>query len=307
MKLSIVFPSLNEPSNAIATAQSILNTVGHFVEIVCVNDGGIPIDFGNMPVICHENSKTIGIGPSRHIGAMIATGSHLLLCDSHMVFKDGWYDEVAKHIFDRPKTVHCGSMLALKNGDTECSQSTGVYYGGTFVFNAMSADKRKVFEVIWQQEKPGDDYEIPAVMGAQYFVPRDWYLKLSPHRHMKGWGLDEESLSLKSWLAGGDVRLLKNVKIGHKFRAPNDPKPVINQPDLIYNRLFLIETLMPEPHRRNMVSAMKSIYIHRPNFFYAACSMLEDNRGLVEIEREANRKILVRGFDSFLAKFNLSV
>lgn len=305
--LSIVFPSSNEPENAIATVRSILRTTGHYVEIVCVNDGGVLIEFGDLPVICHNNSKPIGVGPSRHIGAMLATGSHLLLCDSHMVFKDGWYDEAAKQIFDRPKTVHCGSMLALRSEDTECSQATGVYYGGTFVFNAMSGDRRKVLEVIWQEEKPGDDYEIPAVMGAQYFVPRDWYLKLSPHRHMKGWGLDEESLSLKSWLAGGDVRLLKNVKIGHKFRTARDTKPVINQPDLIYNRLFLIETLLPPEHRQKLIQAVKSIYVHRPNFFDAACAMMSDNRGLVEIEREANRKMFVRGFESLLDKFNLNV
>jgi glycosyltransferase involved in cell wall biosynthesis len=301
--ISVVFPTFNEPLEAIETVKSIRATAGTAVEIVCVDDGDDPPPFANEHgVKYHKTQRRIGSGPARHLAAMLATGTHIVQCDTHVRFAGGWYEALTLHCFDRPHTVHCAKMLALESGAMEFSQHKGAYHGATWCFSGVEGNKPKIFESVWKPMEQGDDYELPAVMGSTYCYPRDFYLKLSPHRFLRSFGQEEESLSLKTWLAGGDCRILKDFVIGHKFRTKRERVPYdIPTQSIIYNKIFLIMTCLPTRYQEKLIARFPQNTDLR-----AATALIRNDSHLIEIEREHNEQIFVRSFDWLLQKFGLS-
>jgi hypothetical protein len=55
------------------------------------------------------------------------------------------------------------------------------------------------------------------------------------------WGTEEPYLSIKAWLAGAEIRMLKSVRIGHKFRSK--APYVTGVPNLVYNKIRAARTL----------------------------------------------------------------
>lgn len=305
MRISVVLPHVNEPSNLNATIKSIRATAGNEVEIVVVDDCSTtrPEIIGADTVIF--NRFHCGAGPSRHIGAEAATGTHILITDCHMQFLSGWHQAAIDRIKDRPTTVNCGVCLAIDDKHPDASRPRDRYYGATFNFYGPDKFKpgaTKIFSAVWNDRQEGDDYELPACMGACYFMPRDWYLKLSPHKHLVKWGVEEEALSLKTWLAGGEIRMMKTVQIAHKFRLKGTKLPFSLKVDqIIYNQLFVAYTCLPEPY----ADALMKKFPREMNFSLAY-QKLRENWGLMLCERAYNQRIFTRSFDWLLDHFGLT-
>lgn len=261
--LSIIIPCLDDKDIA-NTVASIHDTAPE-AEIVIVNDAstiGIDLEYlrGWPNVVVVENRNRCGSGPSRHIGALYASGEWLMHTDAHMRFWSGWYDEFKNSLplVGHLQTVFCATMLALETDGSE----HGRYFGATL--NLLGPDpgtgQPQVFEANWLKDKPEHGDEIPCVMGACYFVQRDWYLYLSPHRFLRSWGKEEEMLSVKTWLAGGKVRYLKTVEVGHVFRGKKDKVPYEIPPaHYLYNKLFCIWTLLPKDLRIKLIEEMAKV------------------------------------------------
>ena len=126
-------------------------------------------------------------------------------------------------------------------------------------------------------KQPSDDYEIPCLMGACYFMHKDWFRHIGGLWGNKFWGSEEPFLSLKTWLAGGEIRLAKTVRVGHQFReaAPY----ATDSRYTAYNKLRSIITLLPERHRNFLISKMPD----------APAAMSLVGLDMPEIERERNR------------------
>lgn len=277
--LSVVIPCLDDPS-ILDTVASIRETAPLDVQIVVVNDSST-INLGwhilkhSPNVVVVENRNRIGSGPSRHLGALYAAGEWLLHTDSHMRFTPGWLQQALEAITHTEhderatgqsigSTVFCATMIALEADGSE----HGRYAGATL--NVLGQDPgmvgdhypgakggQQVFEANWLTNKPEHGAEIPCVMGACYFVQRDWYLALSPHRFLRSWGKEEEMLSVKTWLAGGKVRYLATVEIGHIFRGAKERVPYeIPQSHLLYNKLFCLWTLLPKELRTRLIEEL---------------------------------------------------
>lgn len=303
MQLSVIITSRDDTMECIQTCHSIRETVGSLVEIIIVDDASkdtIPGKLYDAQVIKME--RRVGVGPARTVGALHASGTHLLFVDSHMRFKRGWYEAAYPKLESRPNTAHCGSCIGLSRQNMSLLVSRSKYYGATFDFygpDPAKKNKWRVFECVWKGEEPGDDYEIPAMMGACYFFPKDWFLKLNPLRHFRSYGTDEASLSLKCWLAGGEIRFLKNVEIGHQFREKGIALGEMWH--AYYNKLFAIYTLLPKTHAEMLDKKMRG-----GGLYAAAKKSLYDDWHLVEVERAYNRSIFCRDFAWFLDKFKLS-
>lgn len=301
--LTVAFPTFHEPANAVNTAHSIRETTDADVEIVCVDDGSqdLPVEFPDyLRVKLFKTSTRIGSPAARHLAAVRANGTHILQCDCHCRFDKGWYEALTEMAFrgDRYKTVHCARMIALDRDHPTLSNNNGVYSGAEFNF----CKNGKSLEAVWSPEKPGDDYELSAVMGSAYSYNRHWYLKLNPHRYLRSFGNEEESLSLKCWLAGGEIRLLKTVRVGHIFRTAKDRVPyVIRHSSLFYNRLFLIKTCLPEDQQARFINAIQPKDIQ----FHKAMAMIEDDAHLIELARVENSLLFTQSFESFCKRFGL--
>lgn len=307
MKLSVVIPHVNEVDEANATIRSIRETAGNSVEIVVVDDASAnrPTIFGADKVIF--NKERCGTGPSRHIGAEAATGTHILITDCHMRFSDRWYDEyfIAESSEYHPRGhIFCGSCIQLDDNNTDLNKARGSYHGATF--NFFGSDKVKpqynqIFEGVWEPKKEGYAYEIPCAMGACYFVNRDFYLELSPHRYLRSWGVEEQALSLKTYLAGGLVYQVNSIRIGHKFR--NNPKKLpfpLRVKDIIYNKLFVIFTCLPEEYANALMKKFP-----RDTDFNLAYQAIRENWSLIATEQARNRNLFNTSFESLLNRWGL--
>jgi len=303
MHLSLVIPSHNE-TDIVNTFTSAMQTAPEPIEVIVVDDASnIPVPNGaGIQVIRTEHR--IGVGGARHLGVLKATGDAVLFTDSHCRFAPGWYEILTGQLTASPRTLFCASCLALDPVAMDVTRPKGTYFGATW--NFFGPDRKKpfrhqFFEAIWAPEQAGDDYVIPAVMGACYAMNRDWFLELNPLRFLRSWGGDEQALSLKAWLSGGEARLLKQVKIGHRFHEKGPTKFPMKAWQSLYNKLFLIHTCLPEAHQKVLLAK-----IPHGSDFRVARQNIEADWAQIEIEREANRRLFQRDFSWLLEQFGLS-
>ena len=287
------------------TLASIRATAGDAPEVIVVDDaGGNPVTPSHGATVI-RNTYRCGVGPSRHIGVLAARGEVVLIVDAHMRFLPGWYDALLNRIALHPDWLICGVCLGLDAQHLDPNRPVGLYHGGTI--NVMGPDanskfaKTQVFEATWNKTAPEDNAEICAVMGASYAMHRSWFLKIDALRHLRSWGEDELMLSVKTWLAGGSVRLHHGLRVGHRFRMERERVPFpIPREDTIHNKLFAIQTLLPAPLAKRLTSAL------RVNPRYGSYRAGAD-AGWAEVacEQALNRSLFTRDFYWLAGKFGL--
>lgn len=240
-ELTIIITTVNEQQETNATVKSIRETAGSEPEIIVVDDhSDIPQTLEDTSVKLIRNIERKGVGGARHTAAQYAEGKNLLITDCHMRFDKNWYEPALEAMRNKPQTLHCGTCLGLSEGNMDLEKHRGAYNGATLCMYNESTNE--VLEGKWVAEKEGDNYDLGCLMGAVYFIPKDFYFKLRGLQDLRGWGSDEPFLSLKAWLAGGEVKLLKKVRVGHKFRSA---APYCTwSPWMPYNKLMTIYTVL---------------------------------------------------------------
>lgn len=310
MKLSIIIACVNEDAELNATIASIRETAGDRAEIcVCDDSSAFPLQCGADVLV--RNDLRIGCGPSRHVGALHASGDMLLFIDPHMRFAPGWFEEAAKVLNPADNVLWCATCVGLQTGQMDVTKVTKEYHGATFNFCGPDRhDERKmqIFEPVWLDKDRWayHNEEIACVMGACYFIPRSLFLGLSPLRFLKSWGMDEAMLSLKVWLAGGGVRHLRTVRIGHKWRSNGERQPyAVKQGHPYYNKLFAIHTLCGKDLAQVFIEKMREHY--PPPEMVKAEAMIEDNWSLVETERADNLQVFQHDLHWLAGRFGLTL
>ena len=189
-------------------------------------------------------------------------------------------------------TVACATCLGLDSLHMDPNMPTREYYGATMNFygpDRQKKDTTQIWEAVWtgQAEEPENLGELPAVMGACYFISKDWFLKMNATRFLRSWGCDEQLLSLKSWLMGGDVRMLKDVRIGHKFLLPNERqgfRPPLGH--VIWNKIFSIWTICPADIATKFTELLLQ---NHDRDVEAAQRMMRSDWHIIAQERKANQ------------------
>jgi glycosyltransferase involved in cell wall biosynthesis len=282
--ISIIIPVLNDNEELNLTIQSIRETSPENVEIIVIDDGSdIPVKLldGNVKLFRFNQRK--GAGQSRHFGAINASSKHLLFIDAHMRFDKNWFNNAMERITSTPKTLWCGSCLGLNETNMDMSKPRGLYTGANLV---LYAEKNKtIFDGVWRKdEKNKDDYEISCVMGACYFIHKDWYFYIKGLEQTMMWGSEEPILSIKTWLAGGEVRLMKSVRLGHKFR---DTSPYsTNISHIYYNKLAYMYMLLPD----DLNMKLRSKFVNNGNY-HAALNLIEENKLILTEEKRYYQSI----------------
>jgi glycosyltransferase involved in cell wall biosynthesis len=305
--LSVVIACYNDP-DITNTVQSLWNSVDDVqaVEVVIVDDcSSRPFSVPVSRVI--RNTRRIGCGPSRYVGALAAKGQWLLFVDAHSRFPAGWFDVWARQCGMASKTLYCGSCLALPP-DNDVTKCGGQYWGATWNFAGADRNKARatqVLECVWGKEQtgPGTEtgWDIPAIMGACYFIRRDWFIELGALKYLKFWSGDEQQLSLKVMLSGGTIRFMKNVRIGHRFRDGPVPAGFVMPQHITYNKLFIAWTCLPPECAQRLQERLQ----REPQYRLASRAIQADWH-LVETERAYNSQLFTRSFRSFLDQFSLS-
>jgi glycosyltransferase involved in cell wall biosynthesis len=298
--LSIIIPVLNDNEELNLTIRSIRETSPPNVEIIVIDDKSdtpTVVTDKNVKLVRLEERK--GVGSTRHLGATMATTDYLLFVDSHMRFETNWYNNAMKRLTSNPENVvWCGTCLGLDKDNMDVTKPKGEYHGARL--SLYERKESQIFEGKWIDVKEGNDYEISCLMGACYFFHKSWFMKIGGTKSLKMWGSDEPLLSAKTYLAGGSIKMMKDVKIGHKFRDNASYSTDVSY--LIYNKLRSIKMLFSN----ELYECLKSKVPSDGNK-QAALQMMERDKEEIEAERQYYKTIFVKDEKWLCEKFNLKV
>jgi glycosyltransferase involved in cell wall biosynthesis len=294
--LSIVMAFRNEGSEPGMTVKSILETCDNSrVEILAINDcSDEETDFSRYPQVRYiGNKKRLGVTACRDSGVDEARSENVLIIDGHMRFrKDNWLEKGIDAVEKNPGSIFCTTSVDIGPGNFDLKQTVlpinhGLpYYVGCGLKLFLTrkgnpsrpANYRNIIESKWAEERDGKIYQIPCLMGSNYFFKKTWYQKLHGFRGLMTWGNSEPFLSLKSWLAGGDIKIIKDIEIGHLYRKKN-PNAVPSG-HIIYNKAVTAKILFTPAFARELIHFLEDT----PDVDKAK-ELLKTNAGEIEAER----------------------
>ena len=300
MKLSVVITSLNEPIPRLnQTIETIKENSNNEVEIIVVDDYSDNIVSGLDPSIkLFRNNSRIGCAPSRHFGATQASGEYLLFTDAHMIFHPRWYSEWKSTLsLINSTTTVCGTCIGLDDKHDTLLKSCGSYNGARL--SLYEKNENQILEGKWIQEKVGEDlYEISCMMGAIYFINKDYFFKLRGLSDLKMWGSDEPCLALKILRSGGKMIISKKIMAGHFFRESSPY--VTGMQYLVYNKIRMARTLLPDDIGQKLIDKFP-----RDGNFNAAMVMIENERSTIEEYKQYYKSIFIKSLDDICTEYNI--
>ncbi len=266
MRVSFIITSRDEDPAVLATTLAGLHATTSHVshEIVIVDDASrvaINAALAPAPVSEHDarwdgepprvvrNAAPRGVCASRRLGASIATGDVLVWLDAHMSFGGGWLEQML--LCADARSVVCSPFWTYDLKDCHC-------WGADFVWNDSRdyhAQRYPGFGLRHRTATPSMAVEdVPMTIGACYMMRRDAYASLggfSPH--FRVWGVDEQDVSARAWMAGMRVRCATYARVGHLSRAAF-PYPVQFE-HVEFNQRALIRTVFEPATVRRLEAA----------------------------------------------------
>lgn len=304
--LSVVLTCRNDQEEANATLKSIRDTAGDAVETVVVDDGSdVPLTLDHPVDVLRRVSGRCGVGGARHLGALLASRENLLVIDSHMRFEPGWLPKALAKMKDRPKTVWSCTCVGLSKENMDMAKATKFYNGASVLFYGPNSNKPGEMQFVEPKWSPVDRYkdgeEIPCILGAAYFVPRAFFFQIGGSNLLRGWGSWESHFSLKTYLAGGECRIMRDVRIGHCFRSATTF--TTKRADLLYNKLAVAMTVFPEPAAKFIADKLTEYHAKSPVDLNIAKQIVRSEQRYIESTRAFNEQIFVRNLDWYLTRF----
>jgi len=305
-KLSIIMPFLNEKEEPANTINSIMETSNiDQLEIIAIDDCSKEmINLGQKNVKYIRNKQRLGVDACRQIGIEMAESNYCLVIDAHMRFrKDDWVNVIIDRVDSNPNTLWCTTCVGLGYGKMNMNNHNGKYYGADLkLLTDQEKDRpcRQILEPKWSNEKQTIEYKIGCILGANYFFSRDWFLRIHGLKGLKSWGSSEPVMSLKSFMAGGDCRITKNIEIGHVFRD-NAPyaTPIA---DLVYNKIYILKTIFPKELEDKLMA-----YIPKDINYNAAMRMIESNKDIILSEKAYYESIFKYSIYDYCSQFDIKV
>lgn len=209
--------------------------------------------------------------------------------------------------------IHGDTVFPLGQDEKVGLAAVGTYSGATLNIygrDPNNPEMTQVFEGVWRDHVT-DDQEIPCLMGASYFIRNEVFFKLGGLKQLKMWGSDEPYLSLKAWLAGYEIRIMRSVRIGHKFRVaiPGTNPPRYVQPYqtdgafLLYNKIRCIQTIMSEETAQFLTMKLKATS-NAIEFSRAVALLIRDTVEVEEMKRYY-KTIFTRDLRWYCQKFQI--
>lgn len=300
-------PFLNEKDEPRATIESIYQTADpNNFEIISIDD--CSTEASPIPIrkeIKHiRNKERIGVDGSRQIGINEAKTPYVFIIDAHMRFPRGWYTSLIDCIKREPTTAWCTSCMQLGYNNMDLAKSTIEYAGATLLLVDKDATSnrpaREILEPKWIPPKDNMEYELPCILGANYFFSKEWLTHIRGLEGLKMWGTSEPFLSLKTWMAGGKCKITRKVRIGHKFR---DSAPYATQVwSMVYNKIYLCKTILSEELGNKLIDFMP-----KDNNFKLAMTEIGKNTTIIAKQREYYKSITKVNVKEIFDQFMINV
>lgn len=248
-KITVIIPFLNEGEEIYKTVKNIRETSGEEVAILLVNDASTDgTDYKDVAEQFRtgyiEHKERCGVAFSRDEAIEACDTFFFLLLDGHMRFlHKGWSTRFIELLESDRRAVFCGQTKVLfKNDDGTIIQGTNPPPFGAFI--DFERNDWKAFWSYWDPDPDNSVVDIPVILGASYACNKAYWQRLGGLEGLKVYGLDEQFISLKTWMEGGRCRLLKDLEVEHLYRKSFPYEMTYYHQ--VYNQLLLSELLLPE-------------------------------------------------------------
>lgn len=211
--VSVIIPVKNEGLLIRKTIDSLLNAKTNIsYEVIVVDNDSEDgcCDFltsHNHEQIISLREKETGIAKARNTGAKRAKGDFIIFCDGHLLFEDEWIERLIE-------PIQRGMADATNPCIVDAENPTQMGFGFTWGENLT---------IRWN---PGLPMPFPSAFlaGGCLAIRREVFHKVDGFdRHFRGWGYDDQEISLKLWLFGFRCLIQPKVKIHHFFRKSSPP------------------------------------------------------------------------------------
>jgi glycosyltransferase involved in cell wall biosynthesis len=253
VNLTVAIPSRSDRPDPwlLKTVLGIDATCASRPEVVVLRDASAPDPALPRWVRQVVSPEPVGTSRARHLAILAASNDAIVTCDAHMVFPQGWAQDIADELAGRSQALLCCRMGHLDAGRNETLGPQTPTSSGARIVTAVSNGGGETFAIAarWHPHAVGP---IPAIMGACYAISRRWYIDGlgSPWAAGMGWGCDEETISIANWLCGGETRLLPTV-VGHVFgTGQHMPWTTDDLARVWFNRVRIVDELPMHPATR---------------------------------------------------------
>lgn len=258
-KLTCIIPFQNEGYEVERTVANIRGTAGNQVDIILINDfSNDTFDYSSVAFKFNckyvETPKNYGVAGSRNYGVSMCETKYFVLLDAHMRFyEDNWHQKLVKALEENPDSlVSSNTMVFTYDNKTKTYNNEDGHKGkdsfGTYGAIVNMSESGWEFTAKWtggihEDYKESGESVIPisCCLGAVYAMSKDYWVRLGGLNGLIKYGLDEPLISLKVWLSGGKVLLIKNWGVGHLYRGSspyNVPLKHIDQNQIYIINLF---------------------------------------------------------------------
>lgn len=258
--LSIVMAAHNEHKYMARTLDSIYKETPASIlkEIIVVDDGSTPPlltvlqAYPDVKVLRHETRK--GLIKSKTEGGNMATSDAIMFLDAHIKPSPNWVQPLMRHMNRNYKRVVVPVIPILDGNTWEANMNaigTKMMFDWTLFFS-------------WFEDH--NDL-VPCMSGGLFGITRQWWHESGEYDYgMNMWGAENIEQSIRVWLCGGEIYVVRESKVAHVFR-PTFPYE-INNTEIYINKVRTVEVWFDEfkqhfyeadPAGRQFVSVMGDI------------------------------------------------
>lgn len=248
-ELTCIIPFQNEGFEVERTVMSIRYTA-HNVNIILIDDCSYDgYDYEKVAEIYHceiyRPEKNLGVAGARDFGISLCKTPYFILFDAHMRIYHNYWDKVIVDLLkERPTTIFVSntSIIYYENGTYVNEDGTQMKHKS--VGAAVKMNQRGLeFTNDWThkllvEESDCDLVPVSCALGAVYAATVKWWNHIGGLGGLVKWGYDETYFSIKTWLAGGEVNVIRNWPVGHIYREKGNYDVTTTHAD--HNQMFLI-------------------------------------------------------------------
>lgn len=290
-ELTVIIPFKNEGEEVGKTIRSLNDMACGNINVIVINDASDDgYDYSsiasekNVKYIIHKES--LGPAQSRAHGVKLCETEYFLLLDAHMrALTKGWNKLIIEELKTDKRAIYCCKTTDFSTNSFSHIHGIGAILDSTDLtccWNNCDLTPEKTTT------------SISCLLGASYCTNKNYWNKIHGYEGLCSYGLEEQLLSIKTLLEGGNCYVIKTVLFAHKFREIEKTPYKISKPDFIFNELYIIETLFPLKLKKMIFQNIKRI--SNDYTFEIAMSKIANIRNKIKHEKNYYESIFSRDF-----------
>lgn len=308
MLASIIIISKNEGYMLKRTVDNLLTVrCSTACEIIVVDDGSTDgsstfLD-GRSPyaeVRCMRTSG-LGIAVARNLGATHAKGDVFVFCDAHILVEDNWLDILLDAMRSQGAQAATPTVTSMRKADdfSPPLNIIGAARSAPLIFSGCGKGFASPAVGTWLTV-PASVEEVPVLSGICTVMEKTLFEVLNGFgSHFRGYGWEEEELSMKLWMFGYRLIGVPHTSVQHLFRAS---APYIILPEDFYRNLLYMALCHYKQERTDTL--MREL-VDIP-YIRSLYEELQNNPAVLET-REKNHRSRLYNDDWYAHKFGLPI